>query len=269
MIPHPTLNIAIKAARRAANIINRAALQIERLTIETKAHRDFVTEVDRAAEEAIIETIREVYPDDRIIAEESGSSGNQDAPQEWLIDPLDGTTNFIHGLPQFAVSIAVRKNGLLQHAVVFDPSRNELFAATRGGGAYLNERRIRVSRCEKLSEALIGTGFPFRNLGRIDLYLDALRLMMEKSAGVRRPGAASLDLCYVACGRYDGFFELGLSPWDIAAGALIVQEAGGFVGDWGGEDRYLLSGDILAGTPKIFTAILAEFDRLGIAARLG
>ncbi|GAB6050493.1 inositol monophosphatase family protein [Hydrogenophilus islandicus] len=261
MIVHPTLNIAIKAARRAAQIINRAALQIERLTIERKAQNDFVTEIDRAAEAAIIETIREVYPDDRIIAEESGRSGDQREANEWIIDPLDGTTNFIHGLPQFAISIAVRRHGQLEHAVVFDPSRNELFCASRGGGAYLNDRRIRTSRLDRLSEALIGTGFPFREGQNIDTYLAIMKNLMRKTAGLRRPGAASLDLCYVACGRYDGFFESGLSPWDIAAGALIIQEAGGFVTDWEGGERFLENGSVVAANPKLFPALLAEIQR--------
>ncbi len=261
MINHPTLNIAIKAARRAASIINRAALQIERLTIETKSQNDFVTEVDRAAEEAIIDTIREVYPDDRILAEESGTSGDKDGRQEWIIDPLDGTTNFIHGLPQFAVSIAVRKNGVLEHAVVFDPSRNEMFVASRGAGAYLNERRIRVSRRDRLSDALIGTGFPFRQFHHADTYLAIFKSLTQKTAGIRRPGAASLDLCYVACGRYDGFWEFGLSPWDIAAGALIIQEAGGLVTDLAGNEGFLESGNVVAGNPKVFAALLAEVQR--------
>jgi len=260
MIPHPTLNIAIKAARRAAQLINRAALQIERLTIESKAHNDFVTEVDRAAEAVIIETIREVFPDDRILAEESGADGDADQVQEWIIDPLDGTTNFIHGLPQFAVSIAVRRNRQLEHAVVFDPSRNELFCATRGSGAYLNERRIRVSRRDRLSDALIGTGFPFRQFQAIDAYLAIFKALTQKTAGIRRPGAASLDLCYVACGRYDGFWEFGLSPWDIAAGALIIQEAGGFVSDWNGEPHFLENGSVVAGNPKVYAALLAEIQ---------
>ncbi|MEJ5269630.1 MAG: inositol monophosphatase family protein [Hydrogenophilus sp.] len=261
MIVHPTLNIAIKAARRAAQIINRAALQLERLTIERKAQNDFVTEIDRAAETAIIETIREVFPDDRILAEESGASGAESKGNEWIIDPLDGTTNFIHGLPQFAISIAVRRHGVLEHAVVFDPSRNELFCASRGSGAYLNERRIRVSRLDRLSDALIGTGFPFRQGQDLDTYLAIFKALMRKTAGLRRPGAASLDLCYVACGRYDGFFESGLSPWDIAAGALIVQEAGGFVTDWQGTEHFLETGAVVAGNPKVFAALVAEIQK--------
>lgn len=254
MIVHPTLNIAIKAARRAAAIINRAALQLERLTIEAKAFNDFVTEVDRAAEEAIIETIREVYPEHAILAEESGALAGEGF--EWIIDPLDGTTNFIHGVPQYAISIAVRKDGILEHAVVFDPVRNELFAASRGGGAYLNERRIRVSRTVKLHQALIGTGFPFREFRHIDTYLAIFRDLAQKTAGIRRPGAAALDLAYVAAGRFDGFWEFGLKPWDMAAGALLILEAGGLVSDLSGEGGFLESGNVVAGTPKVFVPLL-------------
>ncbi|MEW6132274.1 MAG: inositol monophosphatase family protein [Pseudomonadota bacterium] len=254
---HPMLNTAVKAARRAGAIINRAANDIDRLTIQSKRPRDYVSEVDRVAEQSIIETLLDAYPGHGILAEESGRSGGGD--HVWVIDPLDGTTNFLHGLPQYAVSIALLHKGVLTHAVVYDPARNELFTATRGAGAFLNDRRIRVSRQHKMDDALIGTGFPFREFRHADAYLAMFRDMMLKTAGLRRPGAASLDLAWVACGRYDGFFELGLSPWDLAAGALLVLEAGGLVGDFQGNDTYLKSGHIVAANPKIFGQMLPVF----------
>lgn len=251
---HPTLNIAVKAARRAGTIINRAALDLDLLEVRAKTQNDFVTEVDRAAEEAIIEVIREAYPDHAILAEESGEDGQSEF--QWIIDPLDGTTNFIHGMPQYAVSIALAQKGVLQQAVIYDTSRNELFTATRGRGAFLNDRRIRVSKRARMNEALLGTGFPFKQLQHVDAYLGMFRELTEKTAGLRRPGAASLDLAYVACGRFDGFFEIGLSPWDMAAGALLVSEAGGLVSDFGGEADYLKTGNLVAGSPKIFAPLL-------------
>jgi myo-inositol-1(or 4)-monophosphatase len=256
---HPALNIAIKAARRAGQIINRASNDIDLLKVASKSPNDYVTEVDRAAEAAIIETLQEAYPGYGILAEESGltaGKGDRDADYQWIIDPLDGTTNFIHGLPQYAISIALTKGGMVEQAVVFDPNRNELFTASKGAGAFLNERRIRVSRRTKLGEALIGTGFPYRMFDKIDLYLSIFKELAEKTAGQRRPGAAALDLAYVACGRYDGFWEFGLSPWDMAAGALLISEAGGLVSDLRGEANYLDTGNIVAGTPKIFLPLL-------------
>jgi myo-inositol-1(or 4)-monophosphatase len=253
---HPLLNIAIKAARRAGQIINRASLDIGQLKISTKQQHDFVTEVDKAAEAAIIDTLHETYPSHSILAEETGLSGQQDSDFQWIIDPLDGTTNFIHGFPQYAVSIAMTHKGVLTHAVVYDPGRNELFTATKGNGAYLNDKRIRVSKRAKLDEALIGTGFPYRSFEHIDAYLAIFKDMTRRAAGVRRPGAASLDLAYVACARLDGFWEFGLSPWDMAAGALLIAEAGGLVGDLAGDANYLTTGNIIAGTPKVFGQIL-------------
>ncbi len=254
---HPMLNTAVKAARKAGAIINRAANDIDRLTIQSKRPRDYVSEVDRIAEQTIIEILLDAYPNHGILAEESGRSGGEE--HVWVIDPLDGTTNFLHGLPQYAVSIALLHKGVLQHAVVYDPARNELFTASRGAGAFHNERRIRVSRQVKMDDALIGTGFPFREFHHADAYLAMFRDMMLKTAGLRRPGSAALDLAWVACGRYDGFFELGLSQWDLAAGALLVLEAGGLVGDFQGNDRYLQSGHIVAGNPKIFGQMLPVF----------
>ncbi len=252
---HATLNIAVKAARRAASVINRASTQLDLLTVQSKSPNDFVTEVDRAAEQAIIEVLRDAFPGHGILAEESGESGPE-SEFNWIIDPLDGTTNFIHGLPQYAVSIAQTKNGVLEHAVVYDPNTNEMFTASRGAGAFLNDRRIRVSRRTRLNEALIGTGFPFRQLDHVDAYLAMFKELTQKTAGIRRPGAASLDLAYVAAGRFDGFWEMGLSPWDMAAGVLLIQEAGGLVSDLSGEANYLTTGNVVAGTPKIFGQLL-------------
>lgn len=257
----PALNIATKAARRAANIINQAALRLDRLMVEKKATRDFVTETDRAAEAAIIETLAEAYPDHGILAEESGQTGSASSPFQWIIDPLDGTTNFIHGLPQYAISIALTKNGAVEEALVFDPARNELFTATRGAGATLNDRRIRVSRRVNMEEALIGTGFPFKDMRYIDPYLAAFKELAGTTAGLRRPGAAALDLAWVACGRLDGFWEFGLQAWDMAAGTLLVQEAGGLVSDLAGEGNFLKTGNIVAGTPKIFVPVLNAVRR--------
>ncbi len=251
---HPTLNIAVKAARRAGQIINRASVDLDRVKVTVKQQHDFVTEVDRAAEKAIIDVIREAYPDHAILAEESGASG--DSEFQWIIDPLDGTTNFIHGFPQYAVSIGLAHRGVLSQAVVYDPTRNELFTASKGGGAFLNDKRIRVSGRSKLGESLVGTGFPFRVFDHIDTYLAIFREIAQKTAGMRRPGAASLDLAYVACGRMDGFWELGLSPWDMAAGALLITEAGGLVGDLRGETEYMNTGNMLAGNPKVFAQLV-------------
>src|SRR5579871_4047007 len=229
---HPILNIAVRAARRAGSLINRAALDGSPLEVRAKQANDFVTKIDSAAEQAIIETVRKAYPEHAFLAEESGrSEGEAEAEYTWVIDPLDGTTNYIHGFPQYCVSIGVQHRGALAHGVVYDPVRNELFTASKGRGAFLNDRRIRVSKCTRLEGALVGTGFPFKELRRVDLYMRQLRTMMEKTAGVRRAGAAALDLAYVACGRLDAFWELGLSAWDMAAGALLVQEAGGLVAD--------------------------------------
>jgi myo-inositol-1(or 4)-monophosphatase len=258
---HPMLNTAIKAARRAGNVINRASLDLGHLTIGVKQQNDFVTEVDRAAEAIIIETLREVYPSHAIQAEESGLS-EQTSEFQWIIDPLDGTTNFIHGFPQYAISIALAHKGVLTHAVVYDPNRNELFTASKGGGAFLNDKRIRVSKCVKLEESLLGTGFPYRLFDHVDTYLAIFKEMTKRSVGVRRPGAASLDLAWVSCGRIDGFWEFGLAPWDMAAGALLILEAGGLVSDLAGDSNYLQTGNIVAGTPKVFNQLLQTIQPL-------
>lgn len=259
---HPMLNIAIQAARRAARIINRAALDLETIKIARKQRNDFVTEVDQAAEAAIIETLLGAYPGHAILAEESGhrpgkqAASIEDAEHVWIIDPLDGTTNFIHGMPQYAISIALAQRGVITQGLVYDPNRDELFTATRGRGAFLNNRRIRVSGRARLEQALIGTGFPQSRLENLDEFMPLFRLLVERTAGVRRPGAASLDLAYTACARYDGFFEIGLSPWDVAAGSLLVTEAGGLVGDFEGDSNYLFGQRIVAGNPKIFAALI-------------
>jgi myo-inositol-1(or 4)-monophosphatase len=252
---HPMLNIAVRAARKAGSVINRATLDGAGFEVRAKQQNDFVTRVDHAAEEAILEIVRKSYPDHAVLAEESGAAAGA-AEYQWIIDPLDGTTNFIHGFPQYCVSIAIRHRDVLAHGVIYDPNRNELFTASKGRGAFLNDRRIRVSKCLRLGDALIGTGFPFREGARIDLYTNQLKNLMQKTAGVRRAGAAALDLAYVACGRLDAFWELGLSPWDMAAGALMIQEAGGLVGDLRGNAGFMESGDICAATPKIFPALL-------------
>jgi myo-inositol-1(or 4)-monophosphatase len=254
---HPMLTIAIKAARRAGGIINRASRNLDRLTVARKAHSDFVSEVDGAAEEAIIKILLDAYPDHSILAEESGRSGDANkSDYQWIIDPLDGTTNFLHGFPKYGVSIALLHRGVLSQAVVYDPVSDELFTASRGSGAFLNDHRIRVSKRVQLGESLIGTGFPFRDFTHIEAYLAMFKDIIPRTAGIRRPGSAALDLAYVAAGRYDGFWETGLAPWDIAAGCLLIIEAGGMVSDLEGNGHYLKSGQVVAGNPKIFVQLL-------------
>ncbi|MBC3885049.1 inositol monophosphatase family protein [Undibacterium griseum] len=252
------LNTAVKAARRGATLINRASFDLDRVSVTEKHFNDFVTEVDQAAEAAIIEVLKTAYPDHAILAEESGASANLHDENDyvWIIDPLDGTTNFIHGFPQYCVSIALQHRGVITQAVVYDPTRNEMFTATKGAGAFLNEKRIRVTRCDKLADSLIGTGFPSRDLSALDQYLEMFKVMTGKCQGLRRPGSAALDLAYVATGRLDGFFEKGLAPWDIAAGSLLITEAGGIVGNFSGDADYLYKGDVLAGTPKVFAQMV-------------
>ena len=253
------LTIAVKAARRAGSVINRAARDLEVLSVARKRHNDFVTDADKGAEQAIIDVLSDAFPDHAILAEESGQSGGGKSGKSeytWIIDPLDGTTNFIHGFPQYAVSIGLQHKGLITQAVVYDPASNELFTASRGRGAFLNDRRLRVSKRTFMRDALIGTGFQFRDFARLDRYLTMLRQVTSKCAGVRRAGAAALDLAYVAAGRLDGFWEFGLSPWDMAAGSLLIQEAGGLVADFDGESGYLDSGCIVCGNPKVFAQLL-------------
>jgi len=259
-IMHPLLNIGIRAARRAGDSIIRSLGRLDSLKIDTKGRNDFVTEVDRRAEAEIIATVRRSYPDHAFLAEESGRSG--DGEFLWIIDPLDGTTNFLHGFPVFAVSIAIEHRGRLEHAVVYDPMRQELFTASRGDGAQLDGKRIRVSAQRDLEGALIGTGFPFReDAAYVDAYLAIMKAVMAVAAGVRRPGAAALDLAYVAAGRLDGFWEFGLKPWDTAAGSLLIREAGGHLGTPGGGD-YSLGPNVVAGNPKVYAALLATVGPL-------
>ena len=255
---HPTLNIAIRAARRAGNLISNAMDQVDRLDITEKASNDFVTEVDRQAEESIIAVLQESFPNHGILAEENGEIPAKDGSTEyqWIVDPLDGTTNFLHGFPQFAVSIALKHKGRLEHAVVYDPTRQELFTASRGGGAQLNDRRLRVTKRKSLDGALLGTGFPFKQQQHLETYLNTFKALFPTTAGIRRPGSAALDLAYVAAGRLDGFWEIGLNSWDMAAGALLVQEAGGLISDFSGGDDYLDTGNVVAGSPKVFKAVL-------------
>jgi myo-inositol-1(or 4)-monophosphatase len=254
---HPMLSTAVKAARRAGSIINRGARDLDRLTITTKGPKDFVSEVDRAAEAAIVETLFATYPDHAILAEEGTAKGaNADAEYLWIIDPLDGTTNFLHGLPQYCVSIALQHKGQITQGVIYDPVHNDLFTATRGRGAFLNDHRMRVSRRQHLKDCLIGTGFPFRDGSDLEAYVAMMRAMMAATAGLRRPGAAALDLAYVAAGYYDGFWEIGLNPWDVAAGSLLITEAGGLVGDLDGENQYLYAAQVIAANPRIFAQMV-------------
>jgi myo-inositol-1(or 4)-monophosphatase len=252
---HPMLTIAVKAARRAGSIINRAARNLDVIAVREKAANDFVSEVDREAEQAIIRTLLESYPTHSILAEESGRTDGK-SEYQWIIDPLDGTTNFLHGFPQYAVSIALCHKNVITQAVIYDPAADELFTATRGAGAYCNDTRLRVSKRPEIKTALIGTGFPFKEVAHIETYLAMLRDTMKNSAGLRRAGSAALDLAYVAAGRLDAFWEIGLARWDMAAGALLVLEAGGMVGDLEGNDGYLKSGNIAAGNAKVFSQLL-------------
>jgi myo-inositol-1(or 4)-monophosphatase len=255
---HPMMNIAVRAAREAGSIIARNADQIDTLTINEKAENDFVSEVDRRAEQAIIRTLHKAYPDHAILAEESGTHEGND--YEWIIDPLDGTTNFVHGFPHFAVSIALRHKNRLEQAVVYDPMREELFTASRGSGAQLNGKRIRVTERRGLEGALLGTGIPFReeHMVYMEPYLQMMQALIPGSAGIRRAGSAALDLAYVAAGRLDGFWEIGLNPWDMAAGVLLIEEAGGLISDLTGKASHLQSGDVVAANPRLFKAMLQK-----------
>ncbi len=263
------INVAIKAARAAGSLINRAALDVESVRISQKLVNDFVTEVDHAAEKAIIETLLTAYPGHGIWAEESGREhGAQDSEFVWIIDPLDGTTNFIHGLPIYCVSIALAVKGKIEQAVVYDPTRNDLFTATKGRGAFMNDRRLRVSKRIRLKDCLISTGFPFRQGDDFNTYLRMMGDIMQRTAGLRRPGSAALDLAYVAAGFTDGFFETGLQPWDTAAGSLLVTEAGGLVGNFSGEANFLEQQECMAGNPRIYgqlVSILGKYSKFASA----
>lgn len=261
-MPTPTSSLnafvatATKAARLAAREITRAAQSRGQLEIADKARNDFVTEADRAAEAIIIRELSEAYPHHAILSEEAGRTGAARSDYLWIIDPIDGTTNFIHGVPQYAVSIALTCRGEPIAGVVYDVAKNELFTAAKGQGAMLDSRRIRVSDNDEMRRALIGTGFPFREGSDFDGYLETFKRVAQRTAGIRRPGSAALDLCWAACGRYDGFWETGLKPWDIAAGGIILLEAGGLITDLEGGEDWLNTGDVCAGSPKIFAQLL-------------
>ncbi len=264
------LNVAIKAARAAGAIINRAALDVESVRVSAKQTNDFVTEIDHAAEAAIIETLLTAYPGHGILAEESGSEhGAKDSDFVWIIDPLDGTTNFIHGFPVYCVSIALSVKGKIEQAVVYDPTRNDLFCATKGRGAYMNDRRIRVAKRTQLKDCLVATGFPYRPGDKLKIYLNMLGEVMSHTAGVRRPGAAALDLAYVAAGFSDGFFEANLKPWDVAAGSLLVTEAGGLIGNFTGEADFLHQGECVAANPKIYGQMVGMLGKYSKFAGAG
>ncbi len=255
---HALLNVAVMAARQGGNSLLRSLKNLDKLKVEQKGRNDFVSDADRNAERAVIDTILKHYPDHEILAEESGAQGESEF--QWIIDPLDGTTNFLHGLPVFCVSVALSVKGRVEHGVVYDPLRDEIFSASRGDGAQLNGRRIRVSGAARLDRALLGTGFPYRDSNKaLRPYLNMFRRAIESSAGVRRPGSAALDLAYVASGRYDAFWETGLAKWDIAAGGLIVREAGGIISALDGGEDYLETGHVLCGTPKIYAALANLF----------
>ena len=252
------LTIAVRAARNAGDLIRRSSENVAQLTIQQKSRNDFTTEVDRAAEQEIIKVILSAFPDHAILAEESGEQQGND--YQWIIDPLDGTTNYLHGFPVYAVSIALKHKGKLELGVIYDPQRDELFTAERGGGATLNNRKIRVTPQVNLKGALIGTGFPFKQQQHLDAYLGMFKGLCEDTAGIRRAGSAALDLAYLAAGRLDGFWEIGLKEWDIAAGILLVQEAGGVVTDFNFRDNYLASGNIIAGNPKMHQAMFKVIE---------
>ncbi len=252
---HPMLNIAVRAARNAGDLIQRMSHNLDKLTIDQKGRNDYASEVDRLAEQEIIKQLRSLFPDHAILAEESGAhQGNE---YVWVIDPLDGTTNYLHGFPHYAVSIALKHKNRLELGVIYDPCRDELFTAERGGGAMLNNRRIRVAKQNSLRGALIGTGFPFKSMENLEPYLEMFRAVSADSAGIRRAGAAALDAAYVACGRLDAYWEIGVKEWDIAAGVLLVQEAGGVATDFAFNDKYLQSGNIIVGNPKMHQLIYA------------
>lgn len=255
----PLLNIAITAARTAGDLIVRHIDQVDRVKVTAKSQHEYFSEVDVKAEQAIIKTILKAYPEHGIIAEESGTH-NLEAESVWIIDPLDGTTNFLHGFPFYSVSIAHKVKNRIEHAVVYDPIRHECFSASRGRGAQLNDRRIRVSKQTQMSGALLGTGFPTRSPTLAQRYFPTFEAMFGKCAGMRRTGSAALDLAYVACGRLDGFWEFGLRPWDIAAASLLIKEAGGLISDLQGGEDYLNHGDVVAGTPKIFKSLLQTLN---------
>ncbi len=259
----PMANIALRAARRAADFIAQSFDRPEDREVSTKALNDFVSDVDQHAEKMIIQAIQQAYPDHAILAEESGISDSETGSEyTWIIDPLDGTLNFLQGIPHFAVSIAVRKGKHMEHGVILDPIRNEEYVASRGYGAQLNGKRIRVSNRLKLEECVLGTGIPPASVPtRLDVYMKGLHSFTSEVRAVRRAGSAALDLAYVAAGRTDGFWEMGLSPWDIAAGVILVREAGGFISDLAGGESYFESGDIIAANPRLLKLMLQQLKQ--------
>ena len=257
---HAMLNVAVMAARYGGDILVRNMSKLDKLKVEQKGQNDFVSEADLAAERAVIETIHRHFPEHAIHAEESGKTGKSD--YVWIIDPLDGTTNYIHGFPVFCVSVALTFKGRIEHSAVYDPLRNELFTASRGQGAQLDGRKIRVSGTIEVSRALIGTGFPYRDSNKsLEHYMSMLTKAIQNTSGIRRPGAAALDLCYVAAGRLDGFWETGLMPWDLAAGALIIREAGGIISALDGKENFLETGHVLCGSPRIYAGLAKLFAK--------
>ncbi len=265
---HPMLNIAVRAARAAGNLIARNLGQQGQFSVEEKRKNDLVTDIDRECERTVISILQRSYRDHAFLGEESGITGNKDSEYVWVIDPIDGTTNFVQGIAQCAVSIALRHNGKVEVGVVFDPFLNEMFTAARGEGAMLNGRRIRVGSRTSLDGAIIGTAFPVRFRERMVPYLELFGRMLDNCADIRRMGAASLDLCYVACGRYDGFFEQGLKDWDYAAGEIIIREAGGLLTDFAGTPNYVKTGNIVTGNPAVLKSMLQVCDPQNLDAIL-
>ncbi|QYZ65354.1 MAG: inositol monophosphatase [Gammaproteobacteria bacterium (ex Lamellibrachia satsuma)] len=251
---NPMVTIAVRAARDAARVLMRNYNRLDTLNVTDKGMHDYVSEVDRVAEQAIIDVLRDKYPNHAILGEESGNHPGDD--YQWVIDPLDGTTNYLHGFPQFSISIALRHKGRLEVGVIYDPLNEEMFTTSRGSGVQLNDRRLRVSSRKSLDGALLGTGLPYRDFRFTENYLGMLKDLMADTAGIRRPGSAALDFAYVAAGRLDGFWELGLAEWDFAAGALMVREAGGLVTDISGGERHFETGNVIAGNIKVHNAIL-------------
>lgn len=255
------LSTAVKAARLAGELILNSLGRISKDDVSMKQASDFVTRVDKDSEQIIIKTIKNSFPDHSFLAEESGKESDSEH-YRWIIDPLDGTTNYIHGYPMFSVSIALEYKGEIILGVIFDPLRNEIYTAEKGRGAFLNGKPVKVSSVSSLKNSLITTGFPFRKKEMIDMYLKLFRNIFYKVSDIRRAGSAALDLAHLACGRCDGFFEIGLSPWDIAAGSLLIKEAGGVVTDFGGEEDYLLTGNVVAGSPALHKEILEEVKKV-------
>jgi myo-inositol-1(or 4)-monophosphatase len=260
------LNIALKAARDAGRFIVQSSDRIQDSTIQLKGKSDYVTEIDKRAESHIVSIIHDAYPDHHILAEESGSNGNPNSDFQWIIDPLDGTTNYIHSIPHYAISIALTHKNKLEVALVYDPIKGEEFSAVRGKGAHLNGKRLRVSSQKDLQDAVIGTGFPFRpdQENNMDHYFEQAKRIAKATAGIRRAGAASLDLAYVAAGRLDGFWENGLQPWDMAAGILLIQEAGGMVSDEGGGNDFMKKGNVVCANPRLFKPLLQLLNKKSV-----